>query len=1078
MATIVAHADAAVNDRARNGRRRLLHLFRPRHFHSPSMAPPSSFPTGFLGHRPGHPQALPIAPLHPFTTPGFTRLAPRVLAGAPDGAPAAPLYRCDDVDPADDARGRLPVPDVVGGADGRGRPGARVDARTTPRTAPRRAGSSAPGWPVWPAGRASQPGSPVSRGAAVADARDAAGPAHRRPARAAATGASRWCSSTTWAGSARPPQSGGRVRPDLLRPEVRVGGVGAGGRTDPGADPRRAPARAGAVIGVRGGAGVRDPHRARRRGQRGRARGGRGRVRPLGLPRRRPAAAHPRRGPQPGPGRVGRRVADPGLQGPVPGDGRPVRAVQRAARGPAHPRPRLGLGPQAAAPLRRAEVGGRRRPGRTLREEFSQRSTAIETAKDDLVEDVRGLPRPAAHRRRRSSSCGNRPPWRPAGQARQTPAPTSSPGGGTGPHVRRRRPPGGWVAAAGRAARRRRLLTAADLEEGMLRDARPVVADTVADKRATFTRANLLAETHRQLHGVRFATPADRIAVAEHTATLAAGRAVHAHPTRTRPAPEAAASRGRHEHAARPQQRGLHHAEILDAEARLLAAGRPLTGRPSATPSPPGCGRWVAPGTQDRPLRGAGRPRSPRSSPPAAAWTCSSGRRHRQVHHHGRRAGRVGSQPTDPGRWSGSRRPPPRPRSSPTRSACPTENTAKWLAENQHPPQRREVVQDIAEEPGPRVPDPAATAQLQTRKRAPDRQLPALGPTARAAGHHRRSLAWPAPSTWTTSPPTPATSGAKVLLVGDWAQLSPVQAGGAFSCSPTTAAPTPPRWHDVHRFTNEWERDASLQLRARRPRRRRHLPRPRPRSSPATGRTCSTCSSTPGAPTPTRAAPRLMIAADTDTVTDLNTRARAHRVRAGQVSAGRRAARATATTAGVGDLVVTRLNDRALTTGRGWVKNGDDWTVRAVHDDGSLQVTRAGDGRARSAPRRLRVASTSSSATPPPPTAPKAAPSTPHTPTCASAPPANPCTSWPPGDGRPTSSISTPRPNRTRVPPHGPGERLEAIDVLQQAIAASAAELSATETRRREQQLHHARSLSRPLSRMEPGRTGPSRDLF
>ena len=32
---------------------------------------------------------------------------------------------------------------------------------------------------------------------------------------------------------------------------------------------------------------------------------------------------------------------------------------------------------------------------------------------------------------------------------------------------------------------------------------------------------------------------------------------------------------------------------------------------------------------------------------------------------------------------------------------------------------------------------------------------------------------------------------------------------------------------------------------------------------------------------------------------------------------------------GVGDVVVTRLNVRALTTGRGWVKNGDDWVVTA-----------------------------------------------------------------------------------------------------------------------------------------------------
>ena len=44
---------------------------------------------------------------------------------------------------------------------------------------------------------------------------------------------------------------------------------------------------------------------------------------------------------------------------------------------------------------------------------------------------------------------------------------------------------------------------------------------TVNEKRATFSRSNILAEALRQLHGVRFATPHDRIQVAERTAALA-----------------------------------------------------------------------------------------------------------------------------------------------------------------------------------------------------------------------------------------------------------------------------------------------------------------------------------------------------------------------------------------------------------------------------------------------------------------------------------------------------------------------------------------------------------------------------
>ena len=49
-------------------------------------------------------------------------------------------------------------------------------------------------------------------------------------------------------------------------------------------------------------------------------------------------------------------------------------------------------------------------------------------------------------------------------------------------------------------------------------------------------------------------------------------------------------------------------------------------------------------------------------------------------------------------------------------------------------------------------------------------------------------------------------------------------------------------------------------------------------------------------------------------------------------------------TAGVGDLVVTRQNDRRLSTGQRWVRNGDRWTVTATEQDGSMTVQRANGG--------------------------------------------------------------------------------------------------------------------------------------
>ena len=56
------------------------------------------------------------------------------------------------------------------------------------------------------------------------------------------------------------------------------------------------------------------------------------------------------------------------------------------------------------------------------------------------------------------------------------------------------------------------------------------------------------------------------------------------------------------------------------------------------------------------------------------------------------------------------------------------------------------------------------------------------------------------------------TAGAKVLLVGDYAQLQSVDAGGAFALLAGDRDDAP-ELIDIHRFTNEWEKTASLDLR-------------------------------------------------------------------------------------------------------------------------------------------------------------------------------------------------------------------------------------------------------------------------
>jgi len=83
----------------------------------------------------------------------------------------------------------------------------------------------------------------------------------------------------------------------------------------------------------------------------------------------------------------------------------------------------------------------------------------------------------------------------------------------------------------------------------------------------------------------------------------------------------------------------------------------------------------------------------------------------------------------------------------------------------------------------------------------------------------------------------------------------------------------------------------------------------------------------------------LMLASDKDTVAALNERARMHRVAAGEVQE-RGIQTISGAAIGVGDLVVTRQNNRLLSCGKGWVKNGDQWFVKEVAADGAVTVAR------------------------------------------------------------------------------------------------------------------------------------------
>jgi conjugative relaxase-like TrwC/TraI family protein len=188
-----------------------------------------------------------------------------------------------------------------------------------------------------------------------------------------------------------------------------------------------------------------------------------------------------------------------------------------------------------------------------------------------------------------------------------------------------------------------------------------------------------------------------------------------------------------------------------------------------------------------------------------------------------------------------------------------------------------------------------------------------------------------------------ADAGAKVLLVGDWAQLQSVEAGGAFTLL-ASARPDTPELTEVLRFTNEWEKLASLDLRFGRTEViGTYLRHDRVRGG-------ATAEMIDAAYAAWRADVRaglasVLVTEATQSVIELNQRARAERLLDGDTIAGREVNLADGTRASEGDIVITRCNDRRLRTLRGgWVRNGDRWRVAEVNRDGSVRVERLGVG--------------------------------------------------------------------------------------------------------------------------------------
>ncbi|WP_344043593.1 MobF family relaxase [Nocardioides panacihumi] len=429
----------------------------------------------------------------------------------------------------------------------------------------------------------------------------------------------------------------------------------------------------------------------------------------------------------------------------------------------------------------------------------------------------------------------------------------------------------------------------------------------VSTKRATWTHWNLMAEVSRQIMGVRFASPADREAIVGMIVDAAESESVRLTPPELAFSP--AAFRRPDGTSVFRQRRAAKYssAAVLDAEAHLLSRSDDSTGpRVSART----IRRVVDRGTGDI------RVRLSREQAAALESIAASGRQVDLL------VGPAGAGKTTTMRalraaWTAEHGPASVVGLAPSAAAAQAlqhdlgiacDNTAKWLHEYNRG--------NTAFRPG----------QLVILDEATLASTAALDRITTVA----------------------ADAGAKVLLVGDPYQLQSVDAGGAFALL-IDRRPDAPALTEIHRFTHAWEKEASLALRtgdlevistyARHDRIRE-------------GDTDQMLDTAYRAWRADQQAGKasILVTESAHAVRALNERARAEHLLTDGAADGREVTLAEDVRASVGDLVITRRNDRTLrTTHGGWVKNGDRWRVTDIRGDGSVGVRRLDPSRRGSA---------------------------------------------------------------------------------------------------------------------------------
>ncbi len=460
------------------------------------------------------------------------------------------------------------------------------------------------------------------------------------------------------------------------------------------------------------------------------------------------------------------------------------------------------------------------------------------------------------------------------------------------------RPAEDWAARLVQDRRRsQQLLTADALSEATVAGVAAQVVDVVGERRSTWRRWNLHAETSRQLAGVRFATTTDRTTVLHRIVDAAQDQSVRLTPPELATVP-AELRRADGTSVLRPRHSEVFtSADLLAAEDRLLDLGRTTT-----APALPAL--TVA---QAATAGGLGNDQAAAVTAVATSGRCVD------VLIGPAGAGKTSAMRTLRHAWTSLYGDSSVTGLAPSAAAAevlgqglsvPADTLAKWLHDHH-----------------------AGNATLTAG------QLVIIDEASLAGTRSLHTIADHA-----------ATAGAKVLLVGDPAQLASVDAGGALQLLARDRDDVA-HLTDVRRFTHDWEAAATLQLRDGNPTVLDTYAQ-HDRLHDGDSEQMLDAAYTAWQHDQAEGKHSLLIAPTRDQVTALNQRARADRITTGTVDPSIVVRLHDGTLAGPGDVIVTRRNNRRTTSTSGrWIRNGDHWTIRAIHPDGSITATSPGGSR-------------------------------------------------------------------------------------------------------------------------------------